>query len=285
MLKDSHQRQQRSSRTGRGWNSIAPWTLLSIGSFVGGALLLVFIRTNARLLVSLDLVGQFYLPTIVALDLCATAFLFGVLRSVAHYRGDVGGGNLELGGAVVGFIVLLFVFRHFISPVSNFPLTVFVHGPASKLDLPLRNQGEVLLDIGGDRRSAAIGDKGQAFFPEVPGNFRGRKVNVAVNASTYERTDTGPLELAETTLYVRVQRKAAHIVGNVIDETGRAIAGATLTVAGVSTTSAVDGRFDLSLPSDRVVDDMLLSVSADRYQTLSQPVIPDGLPVTVKLRR
>lgn len=285
MRKGAPQTQDKPSVTRRNWAKIAPYAWLSLGSFAAGLLLVVLFLRYARLLVSLGLEGRFYYLILLPLGLSAASFLFGALRSFGHYRGKLFGGTIELGGPIVGCALVVLVGLYFTQAASNFPLTVYVYGPAGQQDLPLRNQGEVLLDLGGDRRSAPIGEKGQAFFPEIPANFRGQKVNIALDATGYERPDNSRLELDGTSLYLEVRRKSSHISGNVLNETGKPVVGATVSVAGISTTSVEQGRFDLVLPSDRVVDGMVLHVSADSYETWNQVVVPNGGPVTAILRR
>jgi hypothetical protein len=279
------QTRDQPSRANTGWAKIAPYALLSFGSFVLGLVLVVLLLRHARLLVSLGLESRFYYLTLLPLGLSATGFLFGALRSVALYHGKHAGGALELGGPIVGFALVVIGGFFLPPPASNFPLTVYVHGSAGQQDLPLRNQGDVLLDLGGDRRSAPIGDKGQAFFPEVPANFRGRKVNIALDASGYEPADNSGLKLDGTSLYLEVRRKLSHIAGSVLDETGKPIEGASVSVAGISTMSVDQGRFDIVVPSDRVLDEMILRVSAGGYQPWSQMVMPNGAPVTAVLRQ
>ncbi len=262
------------------------YAMLSLGGFGLCLLLVVLLVTNARLLVSVGLDDRIYFLIVVTLGVSANAFLFGALRSNASYDGRHAGGVLKLGGPIVGVaLVVIAAFRLPQRP-SNFPLTVYVHGSAGQQDLVLRNQGEVLLDLGGNRRSAPIGDKGQAFFPEIPANFREQKVNVALDSSDYERPDNRPLELKGTSLYLEARRKPLHITGNVVDaETKAPVVGATVSVAGISTKTLEQGRFDLPLPSDHVRDDMVMSVSADGYQTWSDGVAPGSGPVGVALLR
>ncbi len=286
MRKESRVRKlEKPSEARNGWGEIAPYALLSLGSFVVGLLLIVLVLRNARLLVSLGLEGRFYYLILLPWGLAVTGVLFGALQAFAQYSGNHLGGTLKLGGSIAG--LALFVFGGFIitQRESNFPLTVYVHGSAGQLDLPLRNQGDVLLDLGGDRRSSPIGDRGQAFFAEIPSNFRGQKVNVALDASGYERPDNSRLELSGTSLYLEVRRKPTRFVGNVIDVAGNPIVGATVSVAGISTVSMELGRFDLVVPSNRVLDEMVLSITAGGFQPWSEMEPPDGGPVTAVLRR
>ena len=110
-------------------------------------------------------------------------------------------------------------------------------------------------------------------------------MNVALDASAYERPDNSPMQLDGTSLYVQVRRKPSRIDGQVLDESGRPVAGVTVSVAGISTRSTAQGRFDLVLPSDQVLDGMVMRASANGYQPWSQLVVPDGGSVTAVLRR
>jgi hypothetical protein len=217
--------------------------------------------------------------------LAVTGFLFGALRSFALYRGKHGGGVLELGGPVVGFALVLIGGFFLPPPATNFPLTVFVHGPAGPQDLPLRNQGEVMLDLGSERRRQPIGDAGQASFLEIPSSFRGQRINVTLLASDYERADRGPLPLKEQSLYLSVRRKAVPIAGETVDENGRPIPRARVSVAGISTTSNGDGRFSLVVPSEQAQDELVLRVDAEGYEAWRQTVVPNGGPIAAVLRR
>jgi hypothetical protein len=268
-----------------GWGKIAPWAVLSLGSFLAGLLLVGLYLTNLRLLASLGLEGHFYYLVLLPLSLSVTGMLFGALRATAQFRGKPLGGALKIGGSIVGLLLIVILGFVLPKPASNFPLTVYVHGSAGQQDIPLRNRGEVWLDLGGDRRSEHIGERGEAFFKEVPANFHGQKVNVTLDASGYERSDNGRLELEGTSLYVEVKRKSCRIAGSVVDENGKPVIGATVSVANVSTLSKKLGLFDLVVPSDQVLDLMILRVSAPGYQTWSEMVMPNGAPVSAMLRR
>ncbi len=69
-----------------GWPVIAPYALLSLGSFLAALLLIGLLLGNASLLVSLGLEGRFYYLALLPLGLAVTGFLFGAMRSFALYR-------------------------------------------------------------------------------------------------------------------------------------------------------------------------------------------------------
>ncbi len=222
---------------------------------------------------------------LLALGLAVTGFAFGALRSFALYYEKPVGGTLALGGPIVGFALVVIGGFLLPPPASNFPLTVYVHGAGGPQELPLRNEGAVLLDLGGDRRREPIGDRGQAVFPEVPANFRGQKVNVALDAVAYEPTDRGQRLLEGTSVYLRVQRRRARITGTVLDSSGSAVAGAAISVSGMSTLSDAQGQFTFKLPPERLEDRLVVRVVADGYQAWSQEVLPNGGTVTAVLQR
>lgn len=268
------------------WIKIAPYALLSLGTFVAGLILVDRLLTNARLLVSLGLVGPLYYLVLLPFGLCVAAFTFGALHSVAIYHGKQAIGTLEIRGAFAGFCLTVLGGILLPAPAANFPLTVFVHGPGGPQDSVLRNEASVVLDLGSERRNAQIGDQGQAFFSEVPASFRGQKVDVGLDAtSAYEPVDRSRRELSGTSLYLEVRRKPSHIAGTVVDENGTPIAGASVIVNGLSTTSGKQGEFRLTIPAEVSKDEMDLRVSAAGYATWNHRVIPNGSSVTATLHR
>jgi hypothetical protein len=273
--------------TPAGWAEIGPYAVLSLVSFLCGLVLVGLLLWKADLLVALGLTGNFYFFALLPLGLAVAGFLFGALRSFARYSGHHFGGLLELGGPVVGFTLVLVLGYLLPPPASNLSLTVYVHGKAGPQELVLRDQGSVLLDLGADRRSAKILDRGQAFFSEIPANFRRQEVIVSLDADGYELVD--PLSkrrLDSASLYLAVRRKPGLLTGWVkegADGSGNPVAGASVIVAGLSTTTNPSGHFDLPIPSDRMQDQLTLQVVATEYDPWSASVVPDGNEVTVLL--
>lgn len=266
------------------WAEVAPYAGLSLGSFLCGLVLVGLLLWKADLLAALGLTGNFYYLVLLPLGLMVAGFLFGALRSFARYRGHHLGGVLELGGPVVGFALVLVGGFLLPPPSSNFPLTVYVHGEAGPHELLLREQGSVLLDLGGDRRSAKIGDKGQAFFPEIPANFRGRKVNASLDAEGFELLDPfRERHLDSASLYLAVRKKPGRLTGEVQDGAGNPVLGATISVAGLSATTDPFGHFALAIPSNRLGAELYLQVVANGYASWHGAVVPDGNEVTVVL--
>jgi hypothetical protein len=135
--------------SGRKWSEIALYAGLSLGSFLGFLVLIGLLLWKADRLAALGLASNFYYLILVVLGLAASGFLFGALRSYASYSGRHFGGRLELGGAVVVFLLIIILGFKLLPESLDFPITVYVHGSAGPQDLILKSSGRVLLDLGG----------------------------------------------------------------------------------------------------------------------------------------
>ncbi|MEA2328828.1 MAG: hypothetical protein QOE68_3787 [Thermoanaerobaculia bacterium] len=271
-----------------GWREIGPHALLSLAAFVGGLVFVVILLRNAELVKRTMPEGQFFYLILLPLGMSVAAFLFGALRSVALYKGSQFGGALELGGPIVGFALVVWIGLSIRAPddVKTFHLTVFVHGPGGKNDIVLRNRGAVLLDLGGNRAKAQIREDGQAIFAEIPPSFRNQLVTVGIEDADYELVDGRQRQLGETSLYLEVRRKPIRIVGNVVDEQGKAVQSAEVTVAGARpATTDPFGNFELVVPPERTRDDLTLQVHSIGFEPWHGAVVPNGGPTTIVLDR
>jgi hypothetical protein len=269
-----------------GWTEIAPYSVLSLGSFLAFLVLLGLLLWKADKLAALGLTSNFYYLLLVLLGLTASGFLFGALRSYAKYSGQHFGGRLELGGGVVVFLLVIILGFRLLPASLNFPLTVFVHGVAGPQELILRNSGHVVLDIGGDRRREPIGEKGQAFFPEIPSNFHGLSVNVSLDAPGYELANPAQKQVLDgPSLYLEVRRQPGHIAGRVQDENGMPLAGVGIRVAGLPTVLTDSfGQFDVTVPGDQLQAELPLHVLAKNYIQWNGDAVPNANEMTITLK-
>jgi hypothetical protein len=267
------------------WAKIAPYAVVSLVSFLLFLILLFVLVLKAEVLVALGLTGNLFYVALVPLGLFAALVLFGVQRSYAHYKGRHIGGVLELGGPVVVFLLVILGGFMLVPSPRAFALTVYVHGPAGRQDLVLRNEGHVILDLGGDRRREKIGDKGEAYF-RIPPEFRGQRVPVGVESEAYETAaPSEDLKLDTDRLYLRVRRKSGHLTGRVQDREGNAVPGASIQVAGVSVSTGPDGRFEISIPGERMKPEFSLTAAAGGYATQSHTVVANANEITIILQR
>jgi hypothetical protein len=113
-----------------------------------------------------------YYILLMPIALAAAAFLFGAMRSHARYKGQASLGTLQLSGPVVVFALVLLGGLLLANPAATSSLTVRLYGSADRADLV--TDGEVVLDLGDDRRTRAVGPDGQVTFAQVPVQFLSR---------------------------------------------------------------------------------------------------------------
>jgi len=276
----------RKQTSGDRWSHIAPYALISLVSFLCGVGLLVLLVWKAEKLVALGLTGNLFYIVLLPLALAAAAFLFGILRSYASYRGMYLGGALQLGGPVVLFAMVVIGGFVLAPSRATFPITVYVHGERGPQDLVLRDSGRVFLDLDGDRRSEPIGGNGQAYFPAIPANFRGQEVLAWVESEKFEaREGARKQRLDGASFYVAVRKKDGRVAGRVQDQKGNAVAGAQIRVAGVSTSTDGTGHFELTIPGDRMKPELELEAVAPGHVAERYTVVPNANDIVVDLQR
>lgn len=269
-----------------GGSKIAPFAYLSLGSFVCALVLIALLLWKAELLVRLGLSGNYYYLVLLPLSVAVAVCLFGALRSYGYYRGRQFGGTLELGGPFVGAALIIIGGFLLPPPSANFSLTIYLQGEAGLEDLPAADSNYVVVDLGADRRREAIGQKGQAYFAEIPASFRGQRVNIFLESTTYELANPERKHsLNSSSLYLSVRKRPGRITGHVQDEDGKPVGGASITVAGLSFTADSAGHFECVIPGERMQPELSMQVLANDYPPWRSSVTPNANEVTVILRR
>ena len=260
------------------------YAILSLGCFLLGVALLFLMLWKAEILTQLGLTGKLFYVVLLPMGLAAAGFLFGVLRSVAIYRGEQFGGTLVMGGPIVAMALVVWGGFALPPPESgDFAMTVFVHGPGGPQDMVLRGQGKIVMDLRGNRRPETIDEKGAAHFPAIPADFHARAVPISLEANGFELADPGPRKLIGETLYLPVRKSAGRLNGVVVDQQGEPVAGAAIDVEGMVAETDSKGRFQITVPGDRVRSDMTLDVRARGFQGQTHGVTPGANEIRLRL--
>jgi hypothetical protein len=263
---------------------MAPYVVVFL-FLIGVALILFAVYIwKAREIVALGLGYFVYVPMLLMFSTAIAVIVFGVSKSYATYTGKHFGGVLKGGGTIVGVVVLFLLGVEFPPPSSNFPLTVYVHGPRGNQDVILRSSGEVRIDTGGLPRKAAIGKDGEAFFPEIPANFRGQEVKVSLDADGYELTDPNEtIRLEASSVYVLARRKSGHFAGHVWDDARMPLPGVRIAIGRLVTTTDIAGYFQLDVPGEELQPEMTLQALAPGYVAPPEAVVPNSNEITLTL--
>lgn len=224
--------------------------------FVSGASFLVTLAAAALFVLFADrltFIPNFvYYLLLVPLGAAAAAFLFGAMRSYARYSGKTGYGTLELGGPVVAFALVVLGGIFLANPENTFSLAVRVYGPGGRGSVI--THGDVMVDLGDDRRVQAIGSNGQANFFQIPARFLAESIQVIPLVEGYAASDGGPYQVpTNRVIELHLERvpDSTVIRGTVFDGSGQTVSGARLSFGHglAETLSDEDGQFSAALPA------------------------------------
>jgi hypothetical protein len=253
--------------------------------------LLVLMVSSAPMLVRVGLTGHVWYVLLLLLGLSAAVTVFSLFKSYARYRGQALGGTLELGGPVVVMLVVVVLGLYLVpaplpGPPQHFDLTVFLHGKAGRQVVVLRSHGKVSLDLGADKRIEAVGDKGEAWFADIPGDLRDREVAIGLEDETYELVDSAlTIRLGQEAVYAAIQPRQLPLSGTVSDKHGRPLPQARVVIATASAVTDKDGQFKIQLPADLPEGDRSITITAPGYETWRGQVAPGGNRLEVQLPR
>ena len=262
------------------------YAALSTGSFLLGVGLLFLMVWKVETLAAFGLTGKLFYLVLIPMGMAAAGFLFGVLRSVSVYRGRAFGGTVEMGGPILA--AALVVWGGFALPPperASFSMTIFIHGPGGPQDSILRSQGKLVMDLKGNRRFESIDEKGAAHFLGIPAEFRAQPVPISLDAEGFELADPGLRKLVGESLYLPARKRVGRLYGMVAGEHGEPLAGAFLGTGEFMTRTDTVGRFELTIPGDKVRGEMTLDVRASGFQPQTLAVTPGANEIRIFLRR
>lgn len=193
-----------------------------------------------------------YYLLLVPLGAAAAAFLFGAMRSHARYSGTSSYGTLELSGPVVAFALVVLGGLVLANPEQTFSLTVRVYGPDGPADVVTR--GEVMVDLGDDRRLQPIDANGQAHFAQIPARFLAEPVQVVPRVDRHVAREQGPFRIPQNhVIELPLDRVPDTTVvrGTLFDGAGHTVSGARLAFGHglAEATSDANGQFAAALPA------------------------------------
>jgi hypothetical protein len=259
------------------------WLAVSAAAAVGTLLFAAFFVAYADRLALLT--GPVYYVLLVLVALGAAAVLFGALRSRARYQGQVHAGKLQMSGAVVVFAGIVAGGVAYTSPEDTSSITVRVYD-AEHRDRMITG-GEIVLDLGDDRRTRSIGPDGQATFAQVPLKFLSGEVNVIPRVERYRATAAGPYRVsAARVIEVGMTRvpDSTEVAGAVVDGLGP-VSGALVNFANGRVTTRTDenGNFRVVLPYGSGTVVPVTVVLAGRTAYDEDYVVSDGVGLRIRV--
>ena len=247
--------------------------------------LLLLMLYAAPTLAAFGLTGNLWYVLLLALGLCVAVLVFSLFRSWASYSGNVLSGKVEIGGPAVVMLLVVILGFWLPPPTAALDLTVFLQTEGAPTNA-FASSGRVTLDLGADRRTESVGDKGEVRFMGVPPNLRGSTVPVALESDKLELTHPkARIALNGQPQYLQVRAKKLRFEGNLFDERNQPVPNARVVLAGQTATTDADGRFEMPVPADLPEADKVAAISAEGFEPQRVTVEPGGNRMQLKLAR
>lgn len=161
-----------------------------------------------------------------------------------------------IGGAAIPILLIMYdpIGEFKVMPESKVNITVFVHGKKGKMDMVIRQQGYVLMDLNGDRQKKPIGAEGDAHF----GNLQiGDKVRLAIDFSEpYQPINPDSLyEIDETgKIYLQVALEGIDVIDGMALYDNSGLSGVTVKAGELTATTDPEGSFKIEVPEELQAD-------------------------------
>lgn len=168
-------------------------------------------------------------------------------------------------------------------------LTFYVHGPRGKQDIILENTGNLIVDLGNDRRTPEIGKNGRTNLGEIPKKFAGKEIEIGLNAPGYELLYPNRLYKLNDNqpIYIGVKRSTTlvKISGIVKDRNGSALLQDALVTVDNDTMIRTDGSgiFKIEMPLKDSHNAYLLSVHKEGYHPETVYYYPNSEALEIRL--
>jgi hypothetical protein len=177
-------------------------------------------------------------------------------------------------------IVLYFAYQYMIG-FQPFNLTVTVREGRKIPEVPF-DSGTVILQYAGKIEKQKI--TGEAEFKHIDGHYKNKPAQIVFEARGYQKVDT--IVSLSNTLVLQINRdnSLGEILGRVIDEKNRPVAGATASVQDISVPTDANGMFRIQIPIEKQKEIQLVTVAKPGYRIdSSNGLVVSGNVIPFKL--
>jgi hypothetical protein len=251
---------------------------VSLIAFLVGAVLMALFAIFGRDLVGTDLAGQLYYIILIPCALASAAFLFGFMRSYATFTGHVLNKKLELGGPVVGALLVVLGGFYLVPGKGDFDITVRLVGSHAEKALKSAdeagNKAKISMDRGaGGTVETELSSSGYAIFPKVTAGQATFKITGISELALVEPEKKYTIDREKTIeLKVKMPDSYGRVRGRVTDfATKQGLQGVAvaLETSRKTFTERTDehGYFTFDIPEEYRVTECTLRVEKSGYKT------------------
>jgi len=221
--------------------------LSGVGLLIGIGILCVILFNGSKLQ-ALGWGEKAFYILLLPMALGCAAFLFGAMRSLAGWKGTILRGQLQLGGPVIAFILVMLGGVKLVPGAQDFSFTLLL-----ETDYPEAAAlvGSAYLDLGGERKEEAIDAKGTVTFKNIPTRFRDQEVEFGIRIENHHLpTQNRTIHLGSESARILLSHEhLGRIRGRIFSPDGTTgVSGAKIMVGNQNTKSDSNGLFELSIP-------------------------------------
>lgn len=193
------------------------------------------------------------------------------------------------GGVALPFILI------FLDPIGQYQgdscsikqtVTVFVHGKRGLQDMILRGKGNVIMDIGSERKKAQIDDNGEAYFHNLQ---KGDKVRLDIDFSEpYKSKNPDSVYTVDESgrIYLDIFLQGIDKVTGIVLDNDRPLPGVTVKIGELNTLTDAAGHFSIAIPQNQQTDKYIVWFYKTGFKIISMDAYPQsGVPMGVQMKR
>ena len=225
--------------------------------------------------------------------LTALCFSFLLPRSVdkSKFTYKVSQLAFDLTGGAAFFAIIICI-----NPIDKFKsneciskyttVTVFVYGKYGKQDMILRNKGDVVMDIGDERKTSSININGEAFFPNIIVGDSVR-LNISFSEPYFScNPDSIYVISSDSKIYLPVYLKGVNkITGHILFQNSP-LAGVNVELNTLRTTSDSAGYYLLNIPDSLQTSEYEVWFTKKGFQSEYALATPEtGQPLNIVMTR
>lgn len=264
------------------------YLFISIGALVI-TLALFFLLAYFQDRLSNRLGERAYYILLFPLAFSAAAFLFGVMRTYAAYTHSESNRKLELGGPIVAAILVIVAGFRLVPDSEPFNFSVIIKSETLKPEFGGATKGIVKLHLANDIKTAELDKDGVADFKAIPSELQNREIQVELDfpnwqfAGNHSDYDTLRLNGQSTYLTIEPDGSWARVYGVVRDNKQHFLAGVTLTIDKLTTTTDSLGRFEFIIPPAQQKREQTLRAGKAGFEIWEKNVYPETQTETLIL--
>ncbi len=177
-------------------------------------------------------------------------------------------------------------FWWYFTRTAPFSMTIYLRDQQETI--VLKNEGNVILELGGGPQERRIGAYGEAYFEQIGPKFRNQPVSMTLDAEGFELVyPEKQYVLAGDSITVEIKPNddLAIVFGTIVDDELNGLEGVRVSIGDVHRITDQDGAFEFRVPLDKQTRQYALSASKPGYASKKVSSVLPGHKIELVLEK